>query len=94
LAPLPFNDLRDAATGKPAWGVEFRVVRQGRTTLVPLNNLNKETKTVALPRWSEEPALDLLSGEKVDLKAVSLEPMSPRLLRLGGRTDPKRKEQL
>lgn len=87
LAPFPFNDLRDTATGKPAWGVEFRVVRQGRATLVPLNNFNKETRTVTLPRWPKASALDLLSGESVDLKAVSLEPMTPRLLRLDARAE-------
>jgi hypothetical protein len=87
LAPFPFNDLRDTATGKPAWGVEFRVVRQGRATLVPLNNFNKETRTVTLPRWPKASALDLLSGESVDLKAVSLEPMTPRLLRLDAQAE-------
>lgn len=85
LAPLPFNDLHDVATGKPAWGVEFRVVQPGRATLVALNNFNKEAKTVTLPRWAKEPALDLLSGERVDLRAVSVEPMVPRLLRTGGK---------
>ena len=82
LAPLPFNELLDTATGKPAWGVEFRVVRQGRTTLIALNNFNKDAKTVSLPRWLKESALDLLNGERVSLKDVSLESMSPRLLRL------------
>ncbi|MEI8041196.1 MAG: beta-galactosidase [Verrucomicrobiota bacterium] len=82
LAPPPFNELLDTATGKPAWGVEFRVVRQGRTTLITLNNFNKDAKTVSLPRWLKESALDLLNGERVSLKDVSLESMSPRLLRL------------
>jgi hypothetical protein len=84
-----FNDLRDASTGKPAWGVEFRVVRQGRKTLVALDNFNQEPKTVSLPAWRNTSALDLLSGERVDLKAVSLEPMTPRLFRLAGRTGPR-----
>jgi len=83
-----FNELRDASTGKPAWGVEFRVVRHGRKTLVALDNFNKEPKTVSLPAWGNTSALDLLSGERVDLKAVSLEPMTPRLFRLAGRTGP------
>ena len=87
LTPFAFNDLRDAATGKPAWGVEFRVVRQGKATLVPLNNFNKETRVVALPRWPKASALDVLSGEKVDLQAVSVEPMVPRLLRVDARAD-------
>ena len=84
LAPLPLNDLRDAATGQPAWGVEFRVVRQGRSTLLALDNLTTARKTVSFPRWTNESAPDLLSGERVDLKAVTVEPMVPRLLRLAG----------
>ena len=86
LAPLTFDELSDTSTGKPAWGVEFRVLRQGRTTLIPLNNLNKDAKTVSLPRSAQASALDLLSGKRLDLKAVGLEPMTPRLLRLSGRT--------
>jgi hypothetical protein len=39
---------------------------------------------VRLPRWANEPALDLLSGERVDLSAISVDPMVPRLLRVGG----------
>jgi hypothetical protein len=84
LAPLPFPDLQEVATGKPAWGIEFRVVRHGRTTLVPLNNFNAEAKTVTLPGWAKAAALDLLSGEKVNLSAIPLEPMVPRLLQVSG----------
>jgi hypothetical protein len=84
LAPMAFNELRDAATGRPIWGIEFRVVPSGRTTLVPMNNFSKETKTASLPRWANASALDLLSGERVDLKGITLEPMTPRLLRIGG----------
>jgi len=82
LTSLPLEDFRDTATGKPAWGIEFRAVRQGRGVLVPLVNLNKETKTVQLPRWANQPALDLLSGETMDLNAIRAEPMLPRLLQI------------
>jgi hypothetical protein len=85
LSPFPFNDLLEVSTSKPAWGIEFRVVRQGREILVALDNFNRETKTVTLPRRVKEPALDLLSGEQVDLKAISVEPMVPRLLRIGAK---------
>ena len=82
LASLRFEDLQDTATGQPAWAIEFRAVRHGRMTLVPLINLSKETKTVQFPRWANRPALDLLSGEKVDLSAIRAGPMLPRLLRV------------
>jgi hypothetical protein len=82
MAPLQLNDLRDATTGQPAWGVEFRVVQFGRGMLVPLLNLNKEAKTVRLPGWAKKHGLDLLSGENVELNAVSAEPMVPRLLQI------------
>jgi hypothetical protein len=90
LASLPFNALREVSTGKPAWGIEFRIVRYGRVTLVPLNSFNKERRTVNLPRWAKGSALDLLSGEHVDLAAVVVESMTPRLLRLGEPSEPVR----
>jgi hypothetical protein len=83
LAPLQLNDLRDATTGQPEWGVEFRVVQFGKVTLVPLVNFNKEAKTVRLPRWAKKQGLDLLSGESVELSAISVESMVPRLLQIG-----------
>ena len=69
LAPLQLNDLRDAATGQPAWGVEFRVVQFGKVKLVPLINFNAEARTVQLPGWAQKQGLDLLSGENVELTA-------------------------
>jgi hypothetical protein len=83
LAPLQLNDLREAATGKPAWGVEFRVVQFGKVRLVPLINLNAEAKTVQLPGWVQKQGLDLLGGENVALNTISVEPMVPRLLQIG-----------
>jgi hypothetical protein len=83
LAPLQLNDLRDAATGQPAWGVEFRVVKYGKVTLVPLINFTREAKKVQLPGWARKQGLDLLSGENVQLNAISTESMAPRLLQIG-----------
>jgi hypothetical protein len=82
LTPLQLNDLRDAATGQPAWGVEFRVVQFGKVKLVPLINFNPEAKTVQLPGWLKKQGLDLLSGENVELSAITVEPMTPRLLQI------------
>ncbi len=82
LAPLAFNDLREVSTGQPAWGIEFRLVRQGRRTLAFFDNFSGQSQTVTLPRWSQGQSLDLLSGAKMDLKAIPLEPMLPRLFRL------------
>jgi glycosyl hydrolase family 42 (putative beta-galactosidase) len=84
LAPLQLHELADATTGKPAWGVEFRVVKQARAMLVPLINFNKATVKVKLPQRAKARAVDLLSGESVDLNSISLEPMVPRLLQIGG----------
>ncbi len=81
LTSLRFEELRDTATGKPAWGIEFRTVRQGRGLLVPLINLSQESKTVQFPARAKGSGVDLLSGEKVDLSAIRTEPMLPKLLR-------------
>lgn len=83
LAPLQLNELRDAVTGKPAWGVEFRVVQYGKVKLVPLINFNKEAKTLKLPEWAKKRGLDLLSGETLDLNTILAETMAPRLLQIG-----------
>ena len=82
LAPLQLNDLRDATTGQPAWGVEFRVVRFGKVKLVPIINVTTEAKTVRFLGWAKQQGLDLLSGENVDLNAISTESMVPRLLQI------------
>jgi hypothetical protein len=50
---------------------------------VPIINFNTEGKTVKLPGWKQKQALDLLSGEKVELSAISAETMVPRLLEIG-----------
>jgi hypothetical protein len=83
LASLRLKELLDAATGKPAWGVEFRVVQFGRVKLVPIINLTKEAKTVELPAWTNIQGTDLLSGDSVDLNTISAQPMAPRLLQIG-----------
>jgi hypothetical protein len=82
MSPLAFNELRDAASGRPAWGVEFHVVRHGGAMLVPMDNFNAAAVTVCLPRPARQHAIDLLSGEQMDLSAVPLEPMVPRLLQI------------
>ncbi len=82
LHPLQMAGLREGPAGPPAWGVEFRVVPMAKATLVPMVNFNNDARIVTLPKWAGRPALDLLSGETVDVKAISLEPMLPRLLRI------------
>jgi len=83
LAPLQLNDLRDVKTGKPSWGVEYRVVPFGKVKLVPLINFNNEARQVQLVGWPQKQGLDLLSGENVELGSISAETMVPRLLQLG-----------
>ena len=85
LAPLRLPELRDVSTGKSAWGIEFQVLKQGRTTLVPLDNFNGEVHNVCLPHWAGRRAIDLLSGQPVALDGIQLQPMVPRLLRIEGR---------
>jgi hypothetical protein len=82
LHPLQTAELRESPAGPPAFGIEFRVVPMGRATLVPMNNFNNDARTVTLSKWAGRQALDLINGETVDLKAISLEPMVPRLLRI------------
>jgi hypothetical protein len=79
---LKLADLIDAETGQPTWGVEFRVVPSGERTLMPLINMGPGPCQVKLPVSQGSTAIDLLSGESVDVKAVRLTPMTPRLLEI------------
>lgn len=83
LRPLQTAGLREKPGDKPAWGIEYRVVPLGKSTLVPMVNLNQEARTVTFPKWAGHTSLDLLSGETVNLNSIPLEPMLPRLLRIG-----------
>jgi hypothetical protein len=76
----PLTDLTNVATGRPAWGVEFRCVRRDGKLLVPMLNLLKSTQTVRLGVSGQ--ARDLLSGNLVDLNQLALEPMRPVLLKI------------
>lgn len=81
LSSLNFEELRDTASGQPAWGVEFRTVPYAGVTLVPLINLNQDARTVQFSARQHQSAVDLLTGERVNLDAVRVESMVPRLLR-------------
>jgi hypothetical protein len=70
--------LKDVATGKSCWGVEYRIVPWQGGMLVPLMNLLTESRTIQVP--IKGTAVDLMSGEKIDLSHVTLEPMQPRML--------------
>lgn len=82
LSSLPPHELLEAPSGKPAWGVEYRVVPRGQTTLVPVVNFNHEPKSLRFPAWTNRSASDLLSGDQVNPDAFKAEPMLPRLLRI------------
>lgn len=82
LEPLEFADLRQTSDNQPATTIEFRVVPMRRAILVPMINFKNEAQSVKLPKWSGRQAVDLLSGDAVDLNSIALEPMLPRLLRI------------
>lgn len=82
LQPMRFTELQQTAAHQPAWGIEFRVVKKDKAILIPMINFKNETQTVSFPKWSGQSATDLLSGETVDLGAITMETMLPRLLRI------------
>jgi hypothetical protein len=68
---------------EPVWGVEWRVVEHEGSHLVPLINLLKEPQTLELTvGHSGDEAVDLLNGERVVLKQITLKPMEPMLLKI------------
>ncbi len=72
--------LTYAATTNRAWGVEFRMARENGKPLMSLINLSGKPCSVRVPMSRKPMANDLLSGERVAVENVSLEPMVPRLL--------------
>lgn len=68
------------ASGRPANGIEYRVVKQGDSLLVPMINFLPTKQTVQLELPGK--AVDLLSNEPVDLKAIELNVVQPRLLKI------------
>ena len=73
-------ELLDAASGKLAWNVEYRLVKHQGATLVPIIDFAAGPITVRCPAIAGKRTIDLLSGEEVDPAAIRLEPMVPRLL--------------
>ena len=74
---LALVDLHDTGTGSYAWNVEYLVTPFRGGLLVPLVNYGTR-QTVALNRKGT--ASDLLNGGAVELDAIELAPMEPRLL--------------
>ncbi len=77
---LKVTDLTNPTTLKAVWGIEFRTVPYQGTTLVPMVNMLNKPQTVKLPL--EGQAMDLISGQTVDLARLKLEPMVPHLLQI------------
>jgi hypothetical protein len=79
---MTFRDVLVAGSSERAWGVEYRVHNAGGTSLISLVNLLPREQTVEL-KWISGSALDLLSGQTIDVKKIALKPMSPMLLSIG-----------
>ncbi len=73
-------ELLDAASGKLAWNVEYRLVEHNGATLLPIIDFAAGSVVVRCPAIAGKRTIDLLSGEEVDPAAIRLEPMVPRLL--------------
>ncbi len=77
---LKTTPLLIANTAIPAWGVEYRTVAYRGKTLVPMVNYLNKPLSVNLN--INGTAVDLLTGEPVDLSAIELVPVQPRLLEI------------
>jgi len=83
LSSLDLANLYDAGTQNIAFGVEYRMVPFENGFLVPMINFLDNTQLVNLDlaNW-EGDVFDLLSGELIDLDAITLISLQPRLLQL------------
>lgn len=82
VARLNLNsvNLCEESSDKPAFGVEYRVVADKDGFLAPMVNFLKSSQTVSLKLSGK--AVDLITGESVDLNKIVLVSMQPRLLRI------------
>ncbi len=77
----PFvTELINLTTKKPAAGIEYRVVRDRASVLIPM--INFYTRSQRLKLVGEGKAVDLISNEPVNLNSFVLEPMTPKLLKI------------
>jgi hypothetical protein len=72
--------VNDAATGEPAWGVEFRRARLGGKTIISMINLSGKPCAVKIPALQGKTVADALSNETIAPGRIDLEPLTPRLL--------------
>ena len=79
---LTLHPLTKVPGDEHPWAVEYRVVARGAEALVPMINYHTEPQTVRLTLGAKGEAVDLLSGEAVDLANLSLPPLEPRLIRV------------
>jgi hypothetical protein len=76
--------LFDAATGRQAFGIEYRDVDVAGKRYVSMVNLTRTDITVAMSIASGKITCpDLLSGDVADPHSIALKPMVPRLVELG-----------
>jgi hypothetical protein len=73
-------ELLDADGQTPAWGVEYRTVAYKGGMLVPITNMLAKTVTVRLSMKGR--AVDLITGQAVDMNRLELKPMAPHLIRI------------
>ncbi len=77
---LKLVDLQEADNKTPAWGVEFRTVEYQGRLLAPITNLLAKPVTVKLAIQGR--AVDLITGQEVDLNRLTLKPMEPLLVQI------------
>jgi len=77
-AGVTLTQLTDPRTGRPAWGVEYRIVPFGRGKLVSMINLMPDPVTISLELPGS--ATDLVTGDAKGLRRLSLAPMEYILL--------------
>ena len=70
--------LHDAKTGKPAWGIEYRIVPFRGRLLVPMINFLHDPLTVSLDMKGQ--AIDLVTDRPIELDRITLKPMEAILI--------------
>lgn len=76
--------LINVKTKQPAWGVEYRVIKQADSLLITMTNFNNSAMTmrIDLQGVDDARAVDLLEDQAIEMGQIQLAPAQSRLIRV------------
>ncbi|HWF18137.1 MAG TPA: beta-galactosidase [Verrucomicrobiae bacterium] len=79
---IAVGNVIDNATGKPAWGIEFRQATVNGNPVIAMIALDGQNHSASIPALHGKKVVDVLANELIDPDKINLEPMTPHLLEM------------